>query len=83
MTAFAYWASETVEELAASGAEVASEGPLVGARDDGDFSCLIDLATVICTWDSAALTPTRATDAAPIAAIDSATASQPTASPAT
>jgi hypothetical protein len=83
MTAVAYWASETLGELATSGAELAPEGPLVVAVDDADFSWLIDLATVICTWDSAALTPTRATDAAPMAAIDSATASQPTASPAT
>jgi hypothetical protein len=83
VTAFAYSASETVDMLPTCVAEVVPEGPVVGAREDADFSWLIDLATVICTWDSAALTPTRATDAAPMAAIDSATASQPTASPAT
>jgi hypothetical protein len=83
VTAFAYWASEAVGRYAATCRDVAAIGSLVGASEDADFSWLAGFATVIWTRDSALLTPTRPTAAAPMAAIDSATVSQPTASPAT
>lgn len=83
LTAFAYSARVTVARLACSGAGAATEGSLDGARGDTDFPWMTGLVTVIWTCDSAVLTPTRATAAVPMAAIDTATVSQPMASPAT
>ena len=54
-----------------------------GAGDASEFPVSIDLMTVICACGAATSPPTRETAADPMAAIDSATASQPSAIPAT
>ena len=60
-------------------------GEALGADATAEIPTVADFVTVTCTCTCAAALriPTRSTAAVPMAAIDSATASQPTASPAT
>ena len=55
----------------------------VGADATAEIPTVADFVTVTWTCAAALRIPTRSTAAVPMAAIDSATASQPTASPAT
>jgi len=83
----AYWVSDTVRvpdsPLTPLGAGGSLLGEALGADATAEIPTVTDFVTVTCTCAPALPIPTRLTAAVPMAAIDSATASQPTASPAT
>jgi hypothetical protein len=83
----AYWVSDTVRvpdsPLTALGVGGSLLCEALGADATAEIPTVTDFATVTCTDAAAFRIPTRSTAAVPMAAIDSATASQPTASPAT
>jgi len=87
VTDLASWVSDMVrvpESLfTALGAGGSLLGEALGADATAEIPTVADFVTVICTCAAAFRIPTRSTAAVPMAAIDSATASQPTASPAT
>jgi len=69
--------------VTALGAEGSLLGEALGADATAEIPTVADFVTVTCTCAATLRIPTRSTAAVPMAAIDSATASQPTASPAT
>jgi len=83
----AYWVSDTVRvpdsPLTPLGAGGSLLGEALGADATAEIPTVTDFVTVTWTCAAALRIPTRSTAAVPMAAIDSATASQPTASPAT
>ena len=83
VTGFAYCATATVTTAGWVGAESAATMSGAATGVVAEVPRLTVLATVTRGWDSAVPTPTWATDAEPMAAIDSATASHPTVSAAT
>ena len=87
MTDLAYWVSDTVRvpesPLTALGTGGSLLGEALGADATAEIPTVADFVTVTCTCAAALRIPTRSTAAVPMAAIDSATPSQPTASPAT
>jgi hypothetical protein len=87
VTDLASWVSDMVrvpESLfTALGAGGSLLGEALGAGATAEIPTVADFVTVTCTCAAALRIPTRSTAAVPMAAIDSATASQPTASPAT
>jgi hypothetical protein len=87
VTDLADWVSDTVRvpesPLTALGAGGSLLGEALGADATAEIPTVADFVTVACTCAAALPIPTRSTAAVPMAAIDIATASQPTASPAT
>ena len=88
----AYWVSDTVRvpdspltPLGAGGSLLGEAllGEALGADATAEIPTVTDFLTVTCTCAPALPIPTRLTATVPMAAIDSATPSQPTASPAT
>ena len=83
----AYWVSDTVRvpdsPLTPLGAGGSLLGEALGADATAGIPTVTDFVTVTWTCAAALRIPTRSTAAVPMAAIDSATASQPTASTAT
>jgi hypothetical protein len=81
--AFTYWAADTVPGTCTAGATVGAAAAVTSSGEMSESPAPIDLTTVTWAWGADMFSSRRTTEAEPMAAIDSATASQPTAIPAT